>query len=104
MSNGYPMAAIIGRAEVLGAAQKPFISSTYWTDRIGPAAALATIQKHRKHRVHEHLQLLGAKVQQGWKDNAQRTVYRLMLAVSPPWDISALNTPRHKPLELSLHS
>lgn len=73
MSNGYPMAAIIGRAEVLEAAQKTFISSTYWTDRIGPAAALATIQKHRKHRVHEHLQRLGAKVQQGWKDNAQRT-------------------------------
>ena len=72
MSNGYPMAAIIGRAEVLEASQKTFISSTYWTDRIGPAAALATIRKHRKHRVHEHLQRVGANVQRGWEENAQR--------------------------------
>lgn len=43
MSNGYPMAAIIGGREVMQAAQETFISSTYWTERIGPAAALATI-------------------------------------------------------------
>ena len=71
ISNGYPMAAIIGRAEVMEAAQKTFISSTYWTDRIGPTAALATICKHRHHRVHEHLQRVGAAVQSGWRQEAQ---------------------------------
>ena len=40
------MAAIIGKGSVMDAAQKTFISSTYWTERIGPAAALATIRKH----------------------------------------------------------
>lgn len=42
MSNGYPMAAIIGEREVMEAAEFTWLSSTYWTDAIGPAAALAT--------------------------------------------------------------
>ncbi|HOF42835.1 MAG TPA: aminotransferase class III-fold pyridoxal phosphate-dependent enzyme, partial [Candidatus Moranbacteria bacterium] len=45
ISNGYPMAAILGKSQVMRAAQDSFISSTYWTERIGPAAALATIKK-----------------------------------------------------------
>ncbi len=59
MSNGYPMAAIIGRKEVMQAAQDTFISSTYWTDSIGPAAALATIKKMQKHDIPKYLIKMG---------------------------------------------
>jgi hypothetical protein len=45
MSNGYPVAAIIGQPKYMSAAQDTFIISTYWTERIGPAAALDTIKK-----------------------------------------------------------
>jgi len=61
------MAAVIGRREVMEAAQSTFISSTYWTERIGPAAALATIRKHRHCRVAERLSRLGSLVQEGWR-------------------------------------
>lgn len=47
MSNGYPMAAVIGTHAVMDAAQGSFISSTYWTEAIGPTAALATIRELR---------------------------------------------------------
>jgi len=47
MSNGYPMAAVIGTHAVMHAAQGSFISSTYWTESIGPTAALATIRELR---------------------------------------------------------
>ncbi|HPG00596.1 MAG TPA: aminotransferase class III-fold pyridoxal phosphate-dependent enzyme [Kiritimatiellia bacterium] len=70
ISNGFPMAAIIGRGDVLSAAEDSFISSTYWTDRIGPVAALATIQKHRACNVADHLQKMGRLVQEGWKKAA----------------------------------
>lgn len=70
MSNGYPMAAIIGRRTVMEAAQDTFISSTYWTERIGPVAALATIQKFCEKNVHEHLIRIGTLVQDGWKQAA----------------------------------
>ena len=71
MSNGYPMAAVIGKEEVMQAAQDSFISSSNWTDRIGPVAALATIRKHRELKVHNHLQRIGKMVQDGWRDAAQ---------------------------------
>jgi len=72
MSNGYPMAAIIGKEEVMQSAQKTFISSTYWTERIGPAAALATIKNLEKNKVPEHLEKIGRKVQANWKHYAEK--------------------------------
>lgn len=45
MSNGIPCAAIIGKTDIMDAANHSFISSTYWTDGVGPAAALASIRK-----------------------------------------------------------
>ncbi len=70
IGNGYPIAAIIGRDEVMEASQNTFISSTCWTERIGPTAALATITKHRRLNVGDHLMRIGARVQQGWKQAA----------------------------------
>jgi len=67
LGNGYPMAAVIGKDLVMSAAQKTFISSTYWTDRIGPTAALATIEKHQQSSVGDHLMHIGARVQAGWE-------------------------------------
>ncbi|MCM8820505.1 MAG: aminotransferase class III-fold pyridoxal phosphate-dependent enzyme, partial [Candidatus Omnitrophica bacterium] len=55
ISNGYPMAAIVGRSEVMERAEESFISSTYWTERIGPAAAIATIKKMKEKDVPTHL-------------------------------------------------
>lgn len=72
MSNGYPMAAVIGRGDVMQAAQTTFISSTYWTDRVGPVAALATIRKHRRCDVSKHLMRVGSLVQEGWQTAAKR--------------------------------
>jgi glutamate-1-semialdehyde 2,1-aminomutase len=67
ISNGYPMSAVIGTEAVMQAAQDSFISSAYWTERIGPAAALATIRKHRREKVSEHLIRVGNRLEEGWK-------------------------------------
>ncbi len=72
LGNGYPIAAVIGRAEVMESARKTFISSTLWTERVGPVAALATIRKHRAHAVAVHLQRMGEAVQRGWKELASK--------------------------------
>ncbi len=67
LGNGYPMAAIIGKSSVMEAAQRSFISSTNWTERMGPAAALAMIRKYRRENVHDHLVAIGSAVQEGWR-------------------------------------
>jgi glutamate-1-semialdehyde aminotransferase len=84
MSNGYPMAAIIGIGDVMQAAQDSFISSTYWTERIGLAAALATIRKHQRCNASEHLVKIGKRVQSGWKLAADRHNLRMSISGIPP--------------------
>ena len=71
LANGYPMAALIGVAEVMQAAQSTFISSTNWTDRIGPVAALATIKKYNNLSVDKHIIEIGKACQLIWKKHAE---------------------------------
>ena len=72
MSNGFPMAAVIGKSGVMAAAEESFISSTYWTDRTGPVASIETIKKIRELNVPEHLMKTGKRVQEGWADAARK--------------------------------
>ena len=48
LGNGYPITAILGKEEVMKYAEKTFISSTFWTDRVGPAAVLKTLKLWRR--------------------------------------------------------
>ena len=84
ISNGYPMAAIIGVAEVMEAFQSTFVSSTYWTERIGPTAALATIRKHRRLNVADHLIEIGTQIQRGWLAAASSAKLAITVSGLPP--------------------
>lgn len=72
MSNGYAMAAIVGKSEIMQAAQDTFISSTYWTEAIGPAATVAAITKMQKIRLPEHLARIGGKIKEIWDTTSIR--------------------------------
>jgi glutamate-1-semialdehyde aminotransferase len=93
ISNGYPMAAIIGKREVMQSAQNTFISSTYWTERIGPAAALATIRKHRRENVPQHLNRIGQMVRDGWRLAAGRTGLPITIGGLVPMSSFAVQHP-----------
>lgn len=84
ISNGYPMAAIIGKTQIMEAAQSTFISSTYWTERVGPVAAIATIQKHRRENVARHLIDTGKKIQKGWQEASDRVGLKVDIGGIPP--------------------
>jgi len=72
MSNGVPCAAVVGAGAVMDAANGSFISSSYWTDGIGPAAALACIGKMQRVGVQAHVTELGQALQSGLRDIATR--------------------------------
>ncbi len=72
ISNGFPMGVILGSKEVMEAAQDSFISSTFWTERIGPVAAIATINKYIKNNVSEYLINLGKQVFSIWKASSNK--------------------------------
>ena len=82
MSNGYPMAAVIGKGNIMDAAQTSFISSTYWTERIDPTAALSTIRKMQNKNVHAHLYIIGEMISRGWEKLAKD--HSLDIEILPP--------------------
>jgi len=63
MSNGFPCAAVVGKAGIMDAANPSFISSSYWTEGVGTTAALACIRKLRAQNVQAAVWQMGEHLQ-----------------------------------------
>jgi glutamate-1-semialdehyde 2,1-aminomutase len=70
IGNGYALTAVVGRQEIMEAAQKTFISSTFWTERIGPSAALETLKVMESVKSWEIITDLGKKMRDYWQSMA----------------------------------
>lgn len=68
LGNGYAIAAVIGRENVMQAAQNTFISSTNWTERVGFTAGLACIRAYKQRKPYEKFSVMGKTVKQAWVD------------------------------------
>jgi glutamate-1-semialdehyde 2,1-aminomutase len=68
MSNGFPFGVVIGRDRIMRAADNSFISSSYWTDGVGTAAALAVLEKMQRLNIHEVLWARGLNFQKRLRD------------------------------------
>jgi len=79
LGNGYPISAIIGKREVMDAAQDTFISSTMWTERLGFTAAIACLKKMEKQSVQEKLVDYGIKIKNGWKKASQEAGVKIII-------------------------
>jgi glutamate-1-semialdehyde aminotransferase len=102
ISNGFPMAAVIGTRDVMESAQKSFISSTYWTEAVGPAAALATIKKMRRINLPEKLARAGAAVHAGWRKLADKHSLKMHIAGRPALGHFALEYDSQTPALVTL--
>ncbi len=80
LGNGYAITAVIGRRGVMEAAQTSFISSTFWTERIGPTAALATLDVMERTRSWETVTATGRSIGERWV--ALAAAYSLPIEVS----------------------
>ncbi len=72
LGNGYGIAATIGRREIMEAAQTTFISSTFWTERIGPTAALKTLEVMERIKSWETITFAGKEIRKGWQSLADK--------------------------------
>ena len=59
ISNGIPMAALIGKKKIIDFSLKSFISSSFWTERVGPSCAITFIKKHQKLKLGDRLNKIG---------------------------------------------
>ena len=83
LGNGYGITAVVGRKEVMQAAQKTFISSTFWTERIGPTAALATLDVMEEIKSWDLITEIGKKVSNKWQEIADNTNVKINRAGLP---------------------
>lgn len=73
LGNGYAIAAVIGREAVMQEAQSTFISSTFWTERIGPAAAVTSLRVMEEEDAPRRVDAIGQDVRHRWEELAGRT-------------------------------
>jgi len=80
LGNGYAITAILGKEEVMEAAQNTFISSTFWTERIGPTAALKSLEVMEKTKSWDIITSKGNHLRKGWQELANK--YQLKIQIN----------------------
>lgn len=95
LGNGYAITALVGKREVMEMAQSTFISSTFWTERIGPTAALKTLDVMEELKSWQEVTVIGCEIRENWKYLAKK--YHLEIK---HWGLPSLagytfNSPHH---------
>jgi len=67
LGNGYACTAVVGCKEVMQAGQASFISSTFWTEKIGSRASLKTLEIMEKTKSWEIITEVGKMIQERWR-------------------------------------
>lgn len=93
LGNGYAITAAIGRREIMEAAQTTFISSTFWTERIGPTAALKTLEVMERVKSWERITQAGLDITARWKALADKHGLSITTSGLPALTGFAFNSP-----------
>ena len=70
LGNGYAITSIIGKRNIMEL-QKSFISSTFWTERISPAAAIETLNQMKKLKSWKVIDSNGKYIMKNWQKLAK---------------------------------
>jgi len=101
LGNGYAITSVIGKKDIMEAAQNTFISSTFWTERIGPTAALKTLQIMKREKSWKIISAKGNYIKKRWEDLSKK--YDLNMEISglasiPKFSFKSVNNLHYKTL------
>jgi glutamate-1-semialdehyde 2,1-aminomutase len=80
LGNGYAINAIIGIEAVMSSIKNTFISSTFWTERIGFAAGLATLQTMEKLQSWKVISQIGKIIKQKWEKISSQNKVKIKIS------------------------
>ena len=80
LGNGYAITAVVGKGDIMKEAQSTFISSTFWTERIGPTAALKTLEVMEREKSWRQITSTGQEIGKRWQTLADK--YNLPIEIS----------------------
>ena len=101
LGNGYAITSVIGKREVMESAASSFISSTFWTERIGPTAALKTLEVMEREKSWEYISSLGKNIKKNWNlisENYDLDINIEGLSALPGFTFSSKNNLAYKTL------
>ena len=79
LGNGYAVNAVLGTESVMDYANSTFISSTFWTERIGSVAGLKTLEIMEKIKSWKTISSLGRKIKVKWEALAKKHKLKLII-------------------------
>ena len=77
LGNGYPINAVIGKRDIMKEANKTFISSTFWSERLGPSAALKTIEIMKRDKTYNYIESFTKKIKKLWNATAKKNKIKI---------------------------
>ena len=80
LGNGYAISAVLGKEDIMLSACDTFISSTFWTEAVGPAAALATLEEMKDIKSWKILPKIGSQIKKIWSNYSKK--YNLPIIVN----------------------
>ena len=92
IGNGYALTAVVGTKSVMEAAQSTFISSTFWTERIGPSASLTTLKVMEEIKSWEIITDIGNIMREGWQQLANNHNLNITISGIPALSTYKFNT------------
>lgn len=78
LGNGYAVTAVIGRKDIMQAAQDTFISSTFWTERIGSTAGLKVLEIMKREESWKKITNIGQEIRLKWQKLAEANNLKIM--------------------------
>ncbi len=79
MGNGYAITAVVGKEEIMNSCQDTFISSTFWTERAGPVAALKTLDIMERDKSWEYICTQGEYISKCWREIADKNNLKIKI-------------------------
>lgn len=101
LGNGYAITAVLGKKHIMDVAQSTFISSTFWTERIGPTAALKTLEVMKKIESWKLIKNKGLKIKREWLKIAKKNNLPIQIQGTlgvPNFSFQSINNLKYKTL------
>ena len=95
LGNGYPISAIIGKKNCMAAAETTFISSTFFTERLGFVAALETLHQMKTNNVQKKIISIGRIIKRAWINAADKYSIEINVSGLDPLATFSFKDSRH---------
>jgi len=83
LGNGYAITAVVGKNDLMNSINKTFISSTFWTERIGPTAGLKTLEVMEREQSWKKITNIGISIIRRWKKLANKHGLKIKISGIP---------------------